>query len=46
MNLSTQRDGILYKFKEILHTYQEIHGGMETRSINRSYVWQSISLKY
>jgi hypothetical protein len=36
MSMSTQRHGTLYKSKEILHMYQEIHAGMETRSTNIS----------
>jgi hypothetical protein len=44
MNLSTQRHGTLYRFEEILHTYQEAQGGMETRSTDISSIWQSISL--
>jgi hypothetical protein len=37
MNLSAQRHGTLYRFEEILHTYQEVRGGMETRSKDRGY---------
>jgi hypothetical protein len=43
MSLSTQRHGILYRTKNILYTYQKVHGGMETRSINRGSTWPSIS---
>ncbi len=35
MSMSTQRHGILYRSKEILHTYQEVQGGMETISIDK-----------
>jgi hypothetical protein len=46
MSLSTQRHGALYRYKEILYTYQEVHGGMETRSIDRRSTWPSISPQY
>jgi hypothetical protein len=39
MNMSTQRHGILYRSKEISHMYQEVEGGMETRSIDKGFVW-------
>jgi len=38
MNLSTQRHGTLYMFKEILYIYQEIHGGKEIIAINKNSV--------
>jgi hypothetical protein len=44
MNLSTQRHGNLHRSEEISHTYQEAQGGMETRSTNIGFVWQSVSL--
>jgi hypothetical protein len=43
MNLSTQIHGNMHKFEEILHTHQEIQGGMETRSIDKGSTWQSAS---
>jgi hypothetical protein len=46
MNPSTQRHGNLYKSKEVLHMHQKIQGGMETRSINRGFIWQSTSPQY
>jgi hypothetical protein len=42
MNLSTQIHGTLYISKEILHTYQEAQGGMETTSTNIGFVWQFV----
>jgi hypothetical protein len=46
MSLSTQKHGALYRSEEILYTYQEVHRGMETRSIDRGSTWPSISLQY
>jgi len=46
MSLSTQRHGNLYKSKEVLHTLQKIQRGMEIRSINRGFAWQSTSPQY
>jgi hypothetical protein len=37
MSMSTQRHGTLYRSKEILHMYQKLHGGMETKSTNISF---------
>ncbi len=44
--MSTQRHGTLYKSKEILRMYQEVHGGMEMRSTNISPTLIFISLQY
>jgi len=43
MNLSTQIHGNMHKFEEILHTCQEVQGGMETRSIDKGSAWQFAS---
>jgi hypothetical protein len=46
MSMSTQRYDTLYKSKEILCMYQEVHGGMEMRSTNISPTLIFISLQY
>jgi len=45
MSLSTQRHGNLYKFEQMLHMHQKVRG-METRSMNKGSIWQSISPQY
>jgi len=39
MSMSTQRHGTLYNSKRYHIHFQEVHGGMETRSIDRSFFW-------
>jgi hypothetical protein len=39
MSLSTQRHCNLYKYEEIIHMHQEVHGAMEIISIDRGFVW-------
>lgn len=46
MNLSSWRHDNLYKSEKILHVHEEVRERLEIKSINKGFVWQSISPWY